>query len=596
MTTTVDLGVEVGFRLDDPVAGVLNNTIYTLGQTTYLPMTDYVYSVSVTRGKNRDLDRFNAGTCQVTLNNQARVFDPYNFASAFTGNVLPRRRVRVQTDGVTQFEGSIDDWNFDYSVTGESTASLSASDDFSLLARQQLSGVAVPQEFSGERVARVLSQSTVDWPVALRNIDTGKSVLAAETPTGNALDYLQTVTDSEQGKLFIGKDGALNFIDRTSTPTTPTSSSLTKTNLNKYSTVSANTAYFAPLTQTQFITDNGMPSGNLVRGTNDGSSAITVGMQPSTNRLDVTAGNSHYFACYGRSSFDSQARVIVYWINSGSGLVSTVYGGYVLLDANTPYQFEFEATAPVGADEASVQIVFNHLDADFTGYADFSSLIVEDASAPGYVFTGFFDGNTLATIDFYYQWSGAPDASTSEQYELTQIVDPIVFSDSGDIPFISAAVNFGTELMVNQSSVSSTAGTVSAINRSSQLEYGITSNDLSTLIATTAQLTDLANFIVARYANPEYRFESVTVNLDSLDATFRARVLAVEIGDIVQVSFTPNGLGQAIEQVSSVLGMAHSISPDRHDITFSFEVLPFTFMVLNDLVYGKLDYIGVLGF
>jgi hypothetical protein len=65
MATVVELGAVEGFILDDPVAGVLDNTVYTLGGTVFKNITDRVITVGIGRGKNRELDRFSAGSLNV---------------------------------------------------------------------------------------------------------------------------------------------------------------------------------------------------------------------------------------------------------------------------------------------------------------------------------------------------------------------------------------------------------------------------------------------------------------------------------------------------------------------------------------------------
>jgi len=109
MATVVELGNVEGFILDDPVAGVLDNTEYTLGGTVFLDITDRMISVGVSRGKNRDLDRFNAGSLQVVLNNNDRAFDPNYSPSPFFGAIIPRREVRVTVDGERVIETTIDE-------------------------------------------------------------------------------------------------------------------------------------------------------------------------------------------------------------------------------------------------------------------------------------------------------------------------------------------------------------------------------------------------------------------------------------------------------------------------------------------------------
>jgi hypothetical protein len=111
MATVVELGAVEGFILDDIVAGVLDNTVYTLGGTVFKDISNRVETLSISRGKNRDLDRFNAGALNVILNNDDRAFDPNYASSPFAGAIVPRREVRVTVDGVRTITTTIDDWN-----------------------------------------------------------------------------------------------------------------------------------------------------------------------------------------------------------------------------------------------------------------------------------------------------------------------------------------------------------------------------------------------------------------------------------------------------------------------------------------------------
>lgn len=65
------------FVLNDTVKGKLNST-YVLGGDVLVDVTNYVASVSVSRGKSRELDRYTAGNASVTLHNDSRIFDPFN--------------------------------------------------------------------------------------------------------------------------------------------------------------------------------------------------------------------------------------------------------------------------------------------------------------------------------------------------------------------------------------------------------------------------------------------------------------------------------------------------------------------------------------
>lgn len=221
MTLKVELGAIGGFVLDDPVRGVLDNLTYRLGGIEFTEVTDFVYECTVSRGKNRELQRFGAGRLRLGLRNQSREFDPLFPAATYAKNLKPRQPVRVSYNDERIFTGIISDWDYSYDVNGQSVADITAVDEMSLLAQQELvAGTAVP-ETSGERVNTILNLSSVDWPADLRNIDTGESELGADEYSGNALRYLQTVEASEQGQLFVSRSGELQFRSRLdATPTT----------------------------------------------------------------------------------------------------------------------------------------------------------------------------------------------------------------------------------------------------------------------------------------------------------------------------------------------------------------------------------------
>ena len=220
MSLTVELGLSKAFTLDDPVAGVIGSTEFTIGGVSFEDITDRVRSVSIGRGKNRDLDRFNAGVLSVELNNEDRAFDPLYTSSPFAGNIVPRRDIRVLSPGsAVQYVGKSTDWNFSFEPNGRQLASLQAADGLTFLAQQDLTPGTATAQLTGARVNAVLSQASVDWPVADRDIDTGNSQLGTDVFDGNVLSYLQKVEQSEGGLLFIDKQGRVAFRDRLTTPT-----------------------------------------------------------------------------------------------------------------------------------------------------------------------------------------------------------------------------------------------------------------------------------------------------------------------------------------------------------------------------------------
>lgn len=379
--------------LDDPVKGILGSTQYVLGGALLIDVTDKVINYQITRGKSRQLDRYPAGRLVVNLENNDRTFDPLFDASPYAGQIIPRRDVRIVSNGVTQYRGVIDDWNLAYSPNGNSIAQIIASDSLTIFANQVLSAKTTTAEFSGERVAAILSEPEVNWPVDKRNIETGKQFLQADTidANTNVLEYLQLVTQSEPGSLFIGKTGNLTFKDR----------------------------------QT---------------------------------------------------------------------------------------------------DQSSAEI----------------PLLADDGTGIG--------------------------------YQEIQVV-------------------YGAELLYNQVIVSRlNGGTATANALESQTVYGITTlaqEDL--LMDSDEDAEDLAKYLVGLYAQPEYRFETVTMQLEVLTPTERAKILALELGDTVQVKFTPNNIPPAIIRFAEVIKIDQAVTQTSHKITLGLASLDFSFWRLSDAVFGRLS-------
>ena len=401
MAVTVELGLSKSFTLDDPVAGVIGSTEFVIGGVSFEDITDRVRSVSIGRGKNRDLDRFNAGVLSVELNNEDRAFDPLYTSSPFAGNIVPRRDIRVLSPGsAVQYVGKITDWNFSFEPNGRQLASLQAADGLTFFAQQDLTpGTAIAQ-LTGARVNAVLSQASVDWPVADRDIDAGNSQLGTDVFDGNVLAYLQKVEQSEGGLFFIDKLGRVAFRDRLTTPTV----------------------------------DN-----------------VTV-------------------------------------------------------------------------------------------FAD----------------------------------------------------------DGSGIPFAPAALDYGTEQLHNQVTVTSPSSTAVANDALSQTRYGIAAISVDTLIDDADTVEGLAELLLSRFKEPQLRFQQIRVDVDNISSAQRTTVFGLEIGDVLQVKITPGNppVGSQIERYGQLISIAHEVTPDEHFITFGLGSLQTSLFVIGDAEFGTIgtDAPGVLGF
>lgn len=386
------------FTLDNPTKGQLDNTEYPLGGQIFYDVTNSVKSIAIRRGKNRQLDEYDAGLANVVFDNNDRTFDPEYALSPFAGQIIPKRAIRISSGGQRIFTGVVDDWNLSYDPGGNSEASAAASDAFTLFNTQTLpAGTATPEK-TGERINAILDLPDVSWATQERLIDPGSTDLGADVlpEDGNVLEYLRTVASSEPGNLFIGKQGRVVFTDRLHAPTS---------------------------------------------------------------------------------------------------------GGLTLAD-------------------------------DGTG-----------------------------------------------------------------IPYQGMKVVYGSELLYNEIVIgSSLAGTVVAQDLGSIAEYGVLNLTQTGLLMSDPDfVTNLALFYATKYAEPEYRFESVDIVVDELAPADQQTILDLEIGDFVTIKFTPNGIPPAIEKVAEIIRVDNDITPLSHVVSLGFSTLDRFLLILDDPEFGKLDQ-GSLAF
>jgi hypothetical protein len=214
------------FQLNDPVFGLLDTG--TLGGLQFADLTSLVESVNITRGRNRQLDQFNSGTATVTFDNASRILDPLNTDSIFYPFVLPRCPIVISANGIPIYSGLVVDWNLDYDLANQDRMYARCADDFTVLANQALNAFTPSAQLSGARVSAVLNRPEINYQGA-RQIGTGSSNLGAYAVSAetNVLNYLQLVTTSEQGYLFISANGTLTFKGRTEVLNQPANADFT---------------------------------------------------------------------------------------------------------------------------------------------------------------------------------------------------------------------------------------------------------------------------------------------------------------------------------------------------------------------------------
>lgn len=165
--------------------------------------------------------------------------------------------------------------------------------------------------------------------------------------------------------------------------------------------------------------------------------------------------------------------------------------------------------------------------------------------------------------------------------------------DGTGINYQNLLISYGSESLVNEvvatSVITTTETTV--VDSDSQTEYGIFNATFdSLLLSTDEQVASFATKILAKYSQPIYRFTEVQVRLNDLTLDQQSSILGLELGDFVQVVFTPSNLPPAISKYAEVIRANHSVDVSgEHIVTLGLDTLNFTFFILDDEVFGKLD-------
>ena len=199
-------------------------------------LSDYVVTVNVSRGRTDETEPFQTGRAALTLRNIDGEFDPAgqelrlrNQVNIYLGGGVYgtwSEQVGTWSEqtgtwlGPQVFSGFVEDVTLGYDLSGDATVQVVCVDGLALLANQEIVDQSVGIQQSGERMETVLGNAGVSWPAGTA-IDTGISELAAGTATGNALSYLRQVEESEQGYLYVARDGVLTFRNRHTTLNSP---------------------------------------------------------------------------------------------------------------------------------------------------------------------------------------------------------------------------------------------------------------------------------------------------------------------------------------------------------------------------------------
>jgi hypothetical protein len=207
---------------------------------------------------------------------------------------------------------------------------------------------------------------------------------------------------------------------------------------------------------------------------------------------------------------------------------------------------------------------------------------VADVSEPGAIFVG-------KAGDFVFR----------SRADLQAFTSSVTFGDGG-IPMTGMDVEFGTQELYNEVSVTYTAGsltggTATAIDSASVTAYGTFNKTYQTVLGSAVDAAEMATWQASVYSQPQYRINALTVAYTALSAEQQAQVLGLELGSVVLVTWTPNSTGSALSQYVTIDAIEHRANPTFHEITFTLSETTAAF-ILDSATLGVLDSTTPLGF
>ena len=184
-------------------------------------VSDITLRASIRRGRNRILNKFEAGSATIVLEDTNGDWVPTNTSSPYYGKLLPLRKIRIWADynavRYYLYSGYITsyDTNFQVGVESVSSVTLQCVDAFRLFSNVSISTVAGTSagQTTGERMNNLLDVPA--FPTSMRVIDTGDSTVQADPGTDrDLLNALQTIENSEFGGFYIDPEGNATFLSR----------------------------------------------------------------------------------------------------------------------------------------------------------------------------------------------------------------------------------------------------------------------------------------------------------------------------------------------------------------------------------------------
>ena len=609
-----DLGVT-----NMPVVGVFVSFVdgpYVV-EPQWVEITQYVREINIKRGRENDLQQFPAGSANLTLDNRTRLFDPFNTAGTYYGNLKPRRQIKIvgQYAGVTYpiFRGYIAGFPVTYVSAGkDSTVNIDCFDLMGLLAAETLQG--------NQLLKYMLSLS----PTYLMPLD--QKVVTSETTNASGVVTQRISTYNNLGSAKLGGVTRNMFSDERP---------------NLYGVISQQPSMI-PAVDTQCVYREGSEIGTLgedlsgsvasrncsvvfwfsnersvaktflIGGTNSRSFSITI---DSSNRILAGFGSA---SCVTTTVIsDNEPRMIAV-TNEDNGTVSIYIDGinvsgtqtistgndftfplnYFRMAFNSPgwaekYQYVAFYEKKLSASEiskmynlargSSIETIATRLSNYMSATSISSNLysispnldvVVNEIETTNQSLLPVLD-KTIKSED----GNRFVDASGILKFVDQQVwasndsaIPQMTFTDTGTgvyYDYASLQLGYDADQVRNDIKIAGSfelVGTASA--NDSINSVGIASDTYDTAIAYKSDADSLANYLVTVYKNPKLRVEPFIVKGQRNPTYDWQRILSLELFDRFTIQRTPS-VGSAVSQDMLLQSIEHRITTSTWETTIN---------------------------
>lgn len=570
------------------VAVEVSFTTGPLETPVWVDITEDCRFWSTSRGRQRELERFQPGRATVVLSNLSRQYD-----SLHTANIKPMKRIRIREtfSGVTYpvFDGYVDKWQLDYpGKNKDATATVTATDGFKVFARYELP----PSVYADE----VLSDAPAIWWRM------------------NDPQYLFSAVDSSGNGNTGAPAGAVRFGGETLIVNDPGSS----LQLEEFGDTNVEASYSLNIAgefgfEFWFKWDDS-PTGsaNLVNFTSGGSASVQFQVNPATakggfiytnNAAGAFSAQPNFVFVIGRRyhifcthKADRKLRVFIDGAETGYDVQDTTTGAaditlvavgssistaankalldefslYTTVLSDTrigvhrgtgvaPWENDFPDTrAGRILDEAGWPAALRELDAGITNFQS-ASLNTPALEQLQKISESEYASLMFMTRDGKVRFRGRTSVLAREPY-------PVAFGmDAAEVGYTGFVPDDGDDSIRNRASISRLDGPVrTAQDATSITAFGRFDYALDGLMNSSD--TDSANhafFVVDQYADQRRRIASLDLGppIVGEESVVYPAMLGPELGDAITVRNEPPGGGTAFSQVCAVEGIEHSGAP-----------------------------------